>query len=310
MKSTFPLGWLFAIIAALTLGMIQFFSSNFQHLGDNLILSGGWASLLFAVLLVIVLVLSKLKRVSIPLRFKRAATYEALLFIVFLCGLFVTILTNNHFFAVMDKQENIQSEVELQVNQMSEMFNDYQDNVNNRLAAYSAYLTEVNINKNSNRALYEAEGLDSTTIDDLVIMLESDIACDANVYNEINRWTQEMLNKTSSLGLLVLMPRIKDINRKLDNTRDALIEKDKESDKGLNGPHWTYTFTVSEDILRHFKKAEVESISIWSILITILLGLVILLPYFSTERDGRNKGILWELTHQRQNAGSGNIGGI
>lgn len=310
MKSTFPIGWLFAIIAALALGVIKFFGSNFQYIGEEPIIGILWALLLVIVLLGIVFLLTKFKKVSIPYKFKSAATYELLLLVFFICGLFVTVLLNNHFFIVMSKQDKIQSEVESQVGQMNEMFTDYQEHVDNRLAAYEVYLNEVNRNRHSNRALYDAEGLNQYTIEDLLIVLQSEIACDSAIQTNINTWTNDVLNKTSGLGMLALMPRIKEINEKLENTRDALIERDKTSDNGLNGPHWNYTFTISNDILRHFKKSDAESINIWSVLITILLGLVILLPYFSTYRDGRHKGLIWELTNQRQNAGSGTIGGI
>ena len=189
-------------------------------------------------------------------------------------------------------------------------FSDYQEHVDNRLIAHEAYLRQVKKNKTSNHALFVAEGLNQCTIEDLLIMLQADIACDVTMQDEINAWTESVMKKTSGLGMLALMPRIKEINEKLENTRDALKDKDRISEKGLNGSHWDYPLTISNDILRHFKKSDAESINIWSVLISILLGLVILLPYFSTYRDGRHKGLIWELTHQRQNAGGGTIGGI
>lgn len=310
MKSTFPIGWLFAIIAALALGVIKFFGSNFQHIGENPMVGVLWGVLLVVILLGIVFLLTKFKEVSIPYKFKSAATYEVLLLIAFVFGIFVTILINNHFFVVMGKQNKIQAEVESQVGQMSEMFTDYQKHVDDRLKAHEIYLKEVKKNKNFNPSKYVLEGLNQYSIEDLLIVLQSEIACDEAMRNDINNWTNDVLNKTSGLGMLALMPRIKEINEKLEYTRTALIERDKTSEKGLNGPHWDYTFAVSNDILRHFKVVEGEDINIWSVLITILLGLVILLPYFSTYRDGRHKGLIWELTNQRQNAGSGTIGGI
>lgn len=310
MKSTFSIGWLFAIIAALTLGVIKFFGSNFQHIGENPIVSVLWGLLLVVVLLGIVFLLTKLKKVSIPYKFKSAATYELLLLVAFVCGLVMTILLNNHFFVVMSKQDQIQAEVKSQVGQMNAMFTDYQEHVDNRLTAHEANLRQVMQNQNSNHALFVAEGLNQCSIEDLLIMLQADIACDVTMQDEINVWTDSVMQKTSGLGMLALMPRIKEINEKLENTRDALIERDKTSDKGLNGPHWNYTFTVSNDILRHFKATEGENINIWSVIITLLLGLIILLPYLSADRDGRHKGLIWELTHQRQNAGGGTIGGI
>lgn len=310
MKSTFPIGWLFAIIAALALGVIKFFGSNFQYIGEDPIIGILWALLLVIVLLGIVFLLTKFKEVSIPYKFKSAATYEVLLLIAFVFGIFVTILINNHFFVVMGKQNKIQEEVESQVGQMNAMFTDYQEHVDDRLVAHEVYLREVYRNRHSNPSKYVSEELNLYSIEDLLIVLQSEIACDEATRDDINNWTNDVLNKTSGLGMLALMPRIKEINEKLENTRDALIERDKTSDNGLNGPHWNYTFTISNDILRHFKVVEGENINIWSVLITILLGLIILLPYVSTYRDGRHKGLIWELTNQRQNAGSGTIGGI
>lgn len=310
MKSTFPIGWLFAIIAAFVLGAIKFFCTQFQHIGENPMISVLWGILLFTLLLGIVFLLTKFKEVSIPYKFKSAATYEVLLLIAFVFGIFVTILVNNHFFVVMGKQDNIQAEVESQVNQMNTMFIDYQEHVDNRLTAHEAYLRQVMINQNSNHALFVAEGLNQCSIEDLLIMLQADIACDVTMQDEINAWTESVMKKTSGLGMLALMPCIKEINEKLENTRDALKDKDRISEKGLNGSHWDYPLTVSNNILRHFKKADTESINIWSVIITLLLGLIILLPYFGVERDGRHKGLFWELTHERQNAGGGKIGGI
>lgn len=310
MKSTFSIGWLFAIIAALTLGVIKFFGSNFQHIGENPIVSVLWGLLLVVVLLGIVFILTKLKKVSIPYKFKSAATYELLLLVAFVCGLVMTILLNNHFFVVMSKQDQIQAEVKSQVGQMNAMFTDYQEHVDKRLAAYEKELREVSNIKDSNRSLYDSLGLDTVSIDDILTDLESNIKCHPTMRDSMTDWRNDVLNKTSGLGMIVLMPRIKEINEKLENTRDALIERDKTSNKGLNGPHWNYTFTVSNDILRHFKATEGENINIWSVIITLLLGLIILLPYLSADRDGRHKGLIWELTHQRQNAGGGTIGGI
>lgn len=310
MKSKFSIGWLLAIIAALALGVIKFFGSNFQYIGEKPMLGVLWGSLLVVVLLGVVFLLTKYKKVSIPYKFKSAATCEFLLLVVFIFGIFVTILVNNHFFVVMGKQDKIQLEVESQVGQMNAMFKDYQDHVENRLEAHEAYLQEVSTNQNSNPSKYVSEGLNQYSIEDLLIVLQSEIACDEATLDDINHWTNDVLNKTSGLGMLALMPRIKEINEKLEYTRTALIERDKTSEKGLNGPHWDYTFAVSNDILRHFKATEGESINLWSVIITILLGLIILLPYFSVERDGRHKGLFWELTHERQNAGGGKIGGI
>lgn len=310
MKSTFSIGWLFAIIAALTLGVIKFFGSNFQHIGENPIVSVLWGLLLVVVLLGIVFLLTKLKKVSIPYKFKSAATYELLLLVAFVCGLVMTILLNNHFFVVMSKQDQIQAEVKSQVGQMNAMFTDYHEHVDIRLAAYEKELREVSNIKDSNRSLYDSLGLDTVSIDDILTDLESNIKCHPTMRDSMTDWRNDVLNKTSGLGMIVLMPRIKEINEKLENTRDALIERDKTSDKGLNEPHWNYTFTVSNDILRHFQATEGENINIWSVIITLLLGLITLLPYLSADRDGRHKGLIWELTHQRQNAGGGTIGGI
>ena len=304
MKSTFPFGWFLAILSALLLGAIKSFGSYFQHLGDNLIIAVVWGVLLTVVLLGIVFLLIKFKEVSIPFKFKTAATYELLLLVAFTFGLFVTVLVNNHFFVVMGKQDKIQAEVAAQVGQMNAMFTDYQEHVNNRLAAHESYLKQVERNRNSNQALFIAEKLNQYSIESLLIVLQSEIACDETMQEEIKAKTESTINKTSKLGLLFgLLKDIKGINANLESTRKEFKNLDRTSEKGLNGPHWDYTLTISDDILRHFKKAQVESINIWSVLITILLGLIILLPYFIADRDGRHRGIFYELTHDRNNNG-------
>ena len=310
MKTKFSIGWLLAIIAALVIGVIKFFSFSFNSVGEYVGLGILWSAILVGVLLFVVFLLTKAKTTLVPLHFRNASVYELLLLIVFLFGLFITIVLNNHFFVVLDKQEIIKNSVDNQVNQMDAMFNDYINHVDNRLEAHKAYLKEVKKNRNSNYSRYQAEQLDVYEIDDLLIMLEDEIACDSSVLESVEVWKNDVLRKTSTLGMVALMPRLKEINSKLEEVREDLKARDRVSDKGLNGPHWDYSLSINNDILQYFKKGEQESINVWSVIITLLLSVVVLLPYLSAVRDGRHRGLLVELTTQRKGAGSGNIGGI
>lgn len=310
MKTKFSIGWLLAIIAALVIGVIKFFSFSFNSLGEAVGLGILWSAILVGVLLLVVFLLIKAKTTLVPLNFRNASVYELLLLIVFVFGLFITIVLNNHFFVVLGKQDIIKNNVDNQVNQMDEMFKDYINHVDNRLKAHEDYLKEVKKNRNSNYSKYLAEQLDEYEIEDLVIMLEDEIACDSSVLDSVEDWKNDVLNKTSTLGMVALMPRLKEINFKLEEVRKNLITRDRASDKGLNGPYWDYSLLINNDILQYFKKGEQESINVWSVIITLLLGVVVLLPYLSAVRDGRHRGLLVELTTQRKSAGSGNIGGI
>ena len=109
-----------------------------------------------------------------------------------------------------------------------------------------------------------------------------------------------MLSKTEGLGLITLMPRVNEINENLKNARDSLKELDRKSEKGLNGLHWNYTLTTSNDILEHFKFQKGEPFSLWAFVVIIIAAIIILLPYIAAERDGRHKGLFWELTHSRE----------
>ena len=96
------------------------------------------------------------------------------------------------------------------------------------------------------------------------------------------------------------MPRVQEINANLEATSKSLEELDRKSEKGLNGDHWTYSLSASKRIIRNFEKTDDESLNVWSIIVAILAGLIMLLPYIAADRDGRHKGLFWELSHTRE----------
>lgn len=298
-QSKFPIGWVFAIVAALVVGLLTFFSFNFQYLGNNGGLSFIWATIIVALLLIIVGVLVWAKKVSMPLNFRKAAFVEACMLLVYIVMVLVTILISNHFYVVMGKRDIIKEEVTKQINQIDDMFVSYNNNVEKRVAAYDAYLQQVERNRSSNWSNYVNEQLNQYNRYDLVINFKADIDC-GDVQQKIESWKEDMLSKTNGLGLITLMPRVNEINSNLENTLGKLQELDRKSEKGLNGKHWDYTLTVSNDIINYFEKKDGEPLNVWAFVVTIIAALIMLLPYIAAERDGRNKGLLWELAHSRE----------
>ena len=293
-QSKFPIGWVFAIMAAIAVGVLTFFSFNFQYLGQKVGVSFLFALLVALIPLAVVGGLVWAKKVSMPLNFKKAASIEACLLISYIVLIVISAIMMNHFYVVMSKKDIIKSEVTAQVNQIDDMYQSYDRNVQDRIYAYTKELQA--------QAMYYQVGLDQHSIDDLVINnLTSKIDYDrTQYYQEVQAWKDNLLSKTKGLGLITLMPRIKEIRTNLETTLNTLQTFDKRSEKGLNGPHWTYTLSVSEDILQNYKKADDESLNVWSIIVAILAGLIMLLPYIAADRDGRNKGLFWELSNSRE----------
>ena len=301
-QSKFPIGWVFASVAALVVGLLTFFSFNFQYLGQNGGLNFLWAAIITSLLLIIVGVLVWAKKVSMPLNFRKAAFVEACMLLVYIVVILVTILISNHFYVVMDKQNIIKEEVTKQINQIDGMFDSYNKNVDKRVVAYDDYLQQVENNKNSNWSNYVNEQLNQYNREDLVINFKADIDC-GNVQQEIEAWKTDMLRKTNGLGLITLMPRVNEINSNLNKTLESLKKLDCKSEKGLNEGHWNYTLTVSNDILKYFEMPKSESLNVWAFIVTIIAAFIMLLPYIAAERDGRHKGLFWELTHERKQTG-------
>lgn len=297
-QSKFPIGWIFASTSALIVGLLVFFSLNFAYLGEKVGVSSFVAAIIVALLLIIVGVLVWAKKVSIPLSFRKAATVECCMLVVYIVIVFASIMLSNHFFVVMDKKDTIKKDVTKQINQMDDMFSSYQKNVDNRVAAYDAYLQQVERNKHYNWSKYVEERLNQYNRMDLVIIFMADIDC-GDVQQEIDIWKKDMLSKTNGLGLITLMPRVNEINTNLNGTLEKLKELDRKSEKGLNGAHWDYTLTTSNDVLNKFRMSEGETLNFWTFFATIIAALIILLPYIAAERDGRHKGLFWELTHSR-----------
>lgn len=315
MQTKFSIGWLFAVIAAVVVAALLFFSFNFQHVGENVGIDVVLAAGIALLMLGCVFVLTLLKKVSIPLNFHKGASVELSLLFIFIVGTVGIGSGTSHFYAVMERKSDIRKDVEAQISQMDEMFEDYNENVKNREEAYRAELESIKRNKNNNRAMYNREELHRYDIETLVINnLTDKIACGDEMQTEIETWEYGLLSRTNGMGIIILIPSIREIDNQLNSTLEELKTKDRESEKGLNGAHWDYTLNVSKDIMNHFKKQEGEGLSIIALFVSIITSFVMLLPYIAAERDGRSKGMLWEASHERLGAGKNNedsrIGGI
>lgn len=312
MQSKFPIGWIFSIIAALAIAVLTFFSSNFQHQGNSVGISILMAAIILICMLVIVFFMVRVKKAAIPLNFHKAAIIEAILLLTFIFMAFISILATNHFYAVMGRKDAIQKEVKAQISQMDEMFSDYNKNVVERVDAYDKELASIEKNKKNNNSAYVNAGLSQYSREDLVVLFRSEISC-GDMQASIEQWENDMLSKTTGLGLIRLMPRIHEIDETLNNTVDELRERDRKSELGLNGPHWDYTLTIGNNILRHFEKEQGEKLNLWALIIAIIAAFIMLLPYIAADRDGRNRGLIWELSHNRESSSTndgGVIGGI
>lgn len=312
MNSKFPIGWILSIIATLVIAVLTFFSANFQHEGKDVGLSIIMATVITILLLGVVFFLTKFKKVSIPLNFHRVAIFEVVLLFVFVVVAFISVLSTSHFFAVMDRKEIIQKKVKNQISQMDAMFEDYNRNVNDRVKAYDRELGSIERNKKNNYSAFVNAQLNQYDREDLVVLFKSEISC-GDMQSEITNWEKDILSKTNGLGLIRLMPRIHEIDETLKNTRDALVERDSKSELGLNGPHWNYSLTIGDDIMKYFKRESDEKLSTWAIILALISAVVILLPYIAADRDGRNRGLFWELSNNRESTSSNSdsmIGGI
>lgn len=308
MKKKFSLGWILSGIAALALMLLICFSWYFR-MGGKWGLGIGLGLVASLLMLGVLFFMCRAKAVSIPLNFKKASITEIILIIVFVFFAVISSMLMSQYFVVLDRQESIKDEVVAQVNQIDTMFISYDKNVKDRLIAYDAYLQQVERQRNTNQQLYLQEELNVYSRQDLVDKLESDISC-AFMKDSIEEWKKTIVSKTSSLGLLSLFPRIEEVSSELVNVQNELVELDQRSEKGMNSEHWIFSLKVNETIKNYFTEPGRSVFTIWSVIVSLLLAFVMLIPYLVTPRDGRHKGLLWELSNDRNSSKSNRIGGI
>lgn len=297
MKSNLS-NWILAGVAALIAGALVFLSLNFsqyESMGLNVVLS----LVVVLVLLLMTLLATYLKKVYVLLNFKKYAAFEFLTLLVFIAIVFISMFEANHFFAVMGHQDKIHEDVEKQIGEMDKMYKTYTEYVDSRVKAYDGYLKELE-RGDHNSSAYQESGLDSITRENLLLNLRSDLDLGDDYKNKIDEWKDEMSQKSQGLNIITIMPLVSSIGQTLTETRDEIKKRSKSTDKGDNGDAWSYDLNVNNSIMNYFTKSAEEPFVLWSLFV-LLLGVLMLLPYFATERDGRSKGLFGEMFYKRNN---------
>lgn len=292
-QSKFPIGWLFSILAAIAYGALIVAAFYFDdQVKEGMI----FAAAVVAVLYLFLALAIRFKKEQILVRFKQSSLRELLCVLLFAITTIGSSMLTNHFYVVMGKSDEIKAIVQPQIDQMDAMFTSYKNHTDKRIERYGEYLQSLN-----ERQRTEA-GLDGIGVGVIMEDLRAEISCGA-VETKQMQWKQDIeSNIHHGLGLISLKKQVGDIGEILEETRQSLIERDSQSSRGyeLGDRNWEYELQASVDVTNKFKKSESESnFSVLAILISILLGFVMFLPYLPSERDGRHRGIWWELTHDR-----------
>ena len=307
MKIKFNLGWILAVAAALVLAAMGFMSFYYMNGGKPL-----WGIIVAVCLLVIPVIvclqLVKAKGCSRPFYFHDAAVTEMIMLGVVLVVLVGAMAATNHFFTVNSRAKQIQEVVGNQRAQLEGMTTDYRDYVANRVSNYKSTLETVRNNRVGNEQLYDHLFGNDTTAKvgfmtdrlngNLSIPRQKDTIPDV-MSNETLRWWQ----------LPSVMNNVDEITSALQNRYDFLVERAKNDTAdmtllreygnehpslGITVPeYWSYSYSSASDIMNHFTEPKGFISNIWAVICGLVGVLLIMLPYFVTERDGRSMG-LWK----------------
>lgn len=291
-----------SIISLFVLGGLIFVSEYFLYAG-SLFPGFVYAIVIPVVLLILLGVLVRIKKVSIPLCFQKYATIEVGLIAAIVLIALYSITVFNHYFTVVGRTDQITGKLNTQLSQTSAMYDDYNNYAANRTANYERWLKQVESNKYFDMASYISAGFNrpNVTVSMLVNDFNADITSPAVVKEASLKWVGEIQKKANGWGLILLMPRVKEIQTELEKQKAELVTKDKSRNEGRNDKGWSFNLQF-DDLLSGFtSKGDLNGLSFVA---GVMILFFYLLPYLAVKRDGRHKGLFIELLKNKKEADS------
>jgi len=309
MKSRFSLADLFIVAGTLLFGFFSFLSFNFLSLGDTK--SSIIRATVYALLLGISAFGAKLlKRTARPSKAKVVG--EGILLLFFVIVAIIAIFPFSHYFTVSDKKADIQKELTVNIEQATDMFNHYKDYTNNRLNMYRNNLNAIVAAKNVNPREYKSYGFvsgtdNNTQIENKIFTLKAMLepsnyeemkqiasAWLLNAKNEITDWN--IITDWNPIGIVYV---VNEVNNKTTSWKNELKQFSEYRAQGETATDFDYTLTFN-DVTDKIRKT--NSLTPFSISISIGLYVLMLLSYIFTRRHSKNSYSLFSIFIKKKSA--------
>ncbi len=296
-QSKYPLALVINVLTAIAIGYVCFLGLNFYTLGDKM------SSILTSVVIIILLIatsvgarqLKKTKR-----NCKRYRIWEWILLLLFtLIMVVITYFPFSHYFGVTINKENIQSKVLNNITHAEQLYDKYEDYVNKRDSNYLRKLQTTVKHKSGRPSEFNCLGFD----EDSQVSIETQIQTKHSVlkmklipdnFESIKSsdsiWLRKAQKSVENWEPISLVDVINNIQTNTDRSLSNLVDISNnkancEDDLNFNFPNPSFP-----DVKNHF--TEIGTPAPFSILLTILGYVLMLLLWFITKRDSRCIGAL------------------
>jgi len=305
----FSLAAVISVVAASVYGFVSFLGFNFLWKGDvqKSILS---AVAICLVLLLLVFITKKIK--SARRDFKKNGLIEIITLAVYILVAMLTIMPFSHYFSVQNRKDEIKTKIETDVDKTRKMFDAYEVNANNRIAIYEGQLNTAINGQKFNNAAFIAMGFknnDEPNIkqkERLMRVFEDDLMPDQYDSTKVTakKWLDGAEQIATDWKPIGLMDVVKTMATESNKWLTEIKGYDQRTQKASTDPFdYTISFASIDNEL-----TETKTPTFIALILSIVLHLLILFPYWFGPRDNRSNGLWKELFSQKENDDLGDLG--
>lgn len=304
--SKFSIADIFTIVAALVFGFFCYLSFNFKFLGDTV--KSVICAVVIAVVLGLLALLPKWMK-STDHNFKTHFILEWVFMLFFALAAVVAIFPFSHFFSVSskDNKQKIQTSIETDIRQAEELYDNYEEYVNNRMSLFENEIRTAVVNRSSNMSEYSKYGLksdpnvsDQKQMEHKINVLRNQLY--PSNYEETkkvhNTWLRDSKTKVSRWNPIGVVNVVGHVQSEITSWVDELVKYSTYRAKGETAEDFSspVAFSNVNEIL-----STKYSPTLVSVLLALGLYTIMLLSYFITRRHTRFPGVklLFGGEHQR-----------
>lgn len=292
-QNKFPLAVVINLLAAITFGYFCFLGTNFYTLGDK------DKSITYAVIIILLLIgtslgakfLKQTKR-----NFKSRFVWEIISLVLFTVIIgYLTYTTFSHYFVVSENETEIQSKLNLSITQAENMYNEYEQYVDNRKNNYEANLNSAILTMNGNNSDFIKYDFMTNSIpyDKQIIRKMRTIGFDLmpSNYNSMKSgnlsWLAKSKESVENWKPIGLVDVINNIETFSNNWKSDLINTSKIREKGEENEvsDFTYKLTLNQ-VTKYFTTQGNPTPT--SIVYSLLVYVIMLLPYVLSNRSTKS----------------------
>lgn len=204
-----------------------------------------------------------------------------------------------HFWTIKNQEDQIVEEFLASINNSRQLFSDFENYANNRIADYDATLSKVIAGKKRNSSKYQSlgfkEGFESAQKNNMIEVLKLQLLSDnyTKLKNEANQWIDKANNGASTWNVF-LIGNTREIKSALINWEKDLIEESKPKVAGeeIYGPVEEFVsngaINAAESLDSMSATFDKWKFPVWqAFFFGAIIYFLLLFPYFLQPRHGR-----------------------